>query len=576
MSRYHDWYYPPYVSVAQKKQRNARMAQDLDDQDLEPVRVAGRVIAKTFWGKAWCQNVESYHDYINRLPRGRSYLRCGSVIDLKIALGKVTALVTGSRPRPYEITIDIKPLAPERWEALKKKCVGRISSLMSLIQGRLPPEILSEFCSQSQGLFPAPREMTMTCSCPDIAGLCKHLAAVLYGIGARLDENPKLFFTLRGLDENELIGGDMVDSLTAGTSSEIGTDDLAGVFGVEFDDLPDIKPSAGADAASGAAAVVDAPVSAPREWTPAALRAMRKSIMMTQAELGRLLGVSAALVSALEGGRAKLSPSARAALEKIAPSAAPPARASAASLAPAAPPAPAAPAPSRWTPAAMRELRSRLNMSQSKLAWHFLTNQMKVSLMERGFANITPFHREVLDKLAKTLESPSSPSPSWSAPVSTVSDVSQAVSRLGVQKNPWTAKGILELRQRLGLSQVRFGQKLQVSATTVCLLEKGRVTISRAVTEGLDRLAAEASRGAEASPPPAVVSRSRRSKAVPAKTKVKSWTPLAIARLRQRLGLSLNAFAKKVGSCTQTIRNWENGKSFPGPAAKARLSALDK
>jgi len=168
MSRYNNWY-PPYVSAAEKKYRNEKMATSLakGGKQLSPVRIIGNKIAKQFWGKAWCDNVESYQDYSNRLPRGRSYVRAGAVIDLQITSGKVTALVTGSASKPYEISIDISPLAPGRWDALKKKCLGKISSLLALVQGKLPQEILSEFCNRDTGLFPSPKEIKTSCSCPD-------------------------------------------------------------------------------------------------------------------------------------------------------------------------------------------------------------------------------------------------------------------------------------------------------------------------------------------------------------------------------------------------------------------------
>lgn len=238
-SRYANMY-PEYVPVAERKARAAKQVEKLAKKKgspLKPVVLEGRKIAQTFWGKAWCDNIESYQDFAYRLERGRSYVRNGSVIDLDIQKGKITALVAGSGNSPYEINIDIAPLEKRRWEALKKVCTNKIDSLLSLAQGKLPETVLQKFCDKVEGLFPAPKEMKMKCNCPDIAGLCKHLAAVLYGVGARLDQEPKLFFLLRGVQEAELIGGQAVNVLTAATETKtaIASGDLADVFGVEFD-----------------------------------------------------------------------------------------------------------------------------------------------------------------------------------------------------------------------------------------------------------------------------------------------------------------------------------------------------
>ncbi len=239
--------FPQYVSVSERKARASRTASKLAQSKtgaLSPIVIEGRRIASTFWGKAWCDNIEAYQDYENRLPRGRSYVRSGSVIDLKITRGQVTALVCGSGRSPYKITITIQPLPPARWEALKKRCLGKIDSLVSLIQGRLSNETLAVLCDPENRLFPASDEIQMNCSCPDWADLCKHLAAVLYGIGARLDQDPSIFFVLRGVDQNELITADVVGHLTDNVPSEIDASALSDVFGIEFDNPSESAPYA--------------------------------------------------------------------------------------------------------------------------------------------------------------------------------------------------------------------------------------------------------------------------------------------------------------------------------------------
>ncbi|MEZ0385574.1 MAG: SWIM zinc finger family protein, partial [Verrucomicrobium sp.] len=194
----------------------------------------------TFWGKAWNRNLEAYSDYENRLPRGRTYLRQSCVLDLEIGKGEVTSTVQGSEL--YEVRISIKPLSQSRWTALKKDCSGRIGSLVELLGGKLSDDIMAHVTSPKEGLFPSPKEIQIVCSCPDYAGLCKHAAATLYGVSVRLDDEPGLLFTLRGVDAGELIGSDAVDAINVLTTPEmsggegvLASVDLADVFGISFD-----------------------------------------------------------------------------------------------------------------------------------------------------------------------------------------------------------------------------------------------------------------------------------------------------------------------------------------------------
>lgn len=196
----------------------------------------------TFWGKAWNRNLEAYSDYSNRLPRGRTYLRQGSVMDLAIEQGEITSTVMGSDL--YEVRIAIKPLAKARWQNLKDDCTGRIGSLVELLGGKLNDHILQQVTDPAGGLFPAPKEIVITCSCPDYAGLCKHAAATLYGVSCRLDDDPSLFFKLRGVDAAELIGTSAVDAVQALTAVDGGSQegvidvsDLSDVFGIDLGNL---------------------------------------------------------------------------------------------------------------------------------------------------------------------------------------------------------------------------------------------------------------------------------------------------------------------------------------------------
>ncbi len=239
MSRYS--FYPPYVPVAERKRKAAAAAKKLSAKSgraLAPVTLATKKIAATFWGKAWCDNLEAYSDYENRLPRGRTYVRNGSVIDLQITNGKVEALVQGSSL--YKIAIGFKPLAPKCWTDFKTRSAGKVTNLLDLLQGRLSKEILTNLTARDTGLFPAPKEIELGCSCPDWADMCKHVAAVLYGVGARLDEKPELFFTLRGVKMEELLSAATATATTplAGASAPgQGLEDsaLSEIFGVEIE-----------------------------------------------------------------------------------------------------------------------------------------------------------------------------------------------------------------------------------------------------------------------------------------------------------------------------------------------------
>jgi len=239
MSWYRQW--KPYVPVAQRRAQAATYAAKLakkEKRTLAPVKIEGRIIARSFWGQAWCENLESYSDFANRLPRGRTYARNGSVIDLQIERGKVKALVSGSDV--YRVTVAIKTLPKSLWGRIKQDCSQSIHSLIDLLQGRFDQGVMQRLSQRDDGLFPNPQEIEMDCSCPDWAGMCKHVAAVLYGVGARLDIAPELLFTLRHVDHLELItqaasAGNLDRSLAAGADSSLARADLGAMFGIELD-----------------------------------------------------------------------------------------------------------------------------------------------------------------------------------------------------------------------------------------------------------------------------------------------------------------------------------------------------
>jgi uncharacterized Zn finger protein len=246
MASWYSDFWQPYVPVAERRRQAAKYAASLEKKGrkLEPVRILGRNIASTFWGKSWCENLERYSDYANRLPRGRTYVRNGSVIDLQVLEGRVEALVSGSTI--YKTSIDFTKLSRSRWKAVKAACGDRIDSVVDLLRGTFSDGVMQVLTAEATGLFPSPKEIDMDCSCPDWADMCKHVAAVLYGVGARLDTEPELFFRLRGVDHGELIseaaGAAVLAGAGADGSAEMSSDEVERVFGIEIAPRGESKP----------------------------------------------------------------------------------------------------------------------------------------------------------------------------------------------------------------------------------------------------------------------------------------------------------------------------------------------
>ena len=232
-----NYYYKPYVSVDEKRRRAEKAAAKLfkSGGTQAPVRLEGKTIARSFWGKAWCANLESYSDYSNRLPRGRSYVRNGSVIHLDIRRGEIEALVSGSRL--YTVKINIAPVAQGKWKALRRECAGSIGSLMELLEGKLSQRVMEIMTRPDSGLFPSPKEIKLDCSCPDWAEMCKHVAAALYGVGARLDEKPELLFLLRHVSHQDLVSGSAAVKALTETGAHhatLSTTEISEVFGLDM------------------------------------------------------------------------------------------------------------------------------------------------------------------------------------------------------------------------------------------------------------------------------------------------------------------------------------------------------
>ena len=271
MGRYDNDYWRPYVAVVERRRQAAKKIAKMkkEGREVAPVEIAGRKIATTFWGDAWCRNLEAYSDYANRLPRGRTYVRNGSVIDLRIEAGRVRAFVSGSSI--YKVNIAIKPLDKKRWSAIKARCAGRIDSLVELLRGTISKGVMEIVTRKGEGLFPSPPDISLNCSCPDWATMCKHVAATLYGVGARLDHEPALLFALRGVDPTELVAA-VIDQPPTGNKPRKGrtlaTDDLSSIFGVDID-------------ADGAAPGDTTPPPAPSKRKSSAAETVKKTLPMT-------------------------------------------------------------------------------------------------------------------------------------------------------------------------------------------------------------------------------------------------------------------------------------------------------
>lgn len=351
MSRYHN-YFSPYIPVAQRK-INAH-------KELDKLRKKGRSIeplgelthrskiATSFWGNAWCKHLESFSDYDNRLPRGRTYVRNGSVLHLAIEPGCINALVQGSSL--YEESVTIAPIAKAKWDAIQMRCKGGIGSLIELLQGKISDEIMRVVTDPDDGLFPKPSEIKLSCSCPDWATMCKHVAAVLYSVGARLDSRPELLFRLRGVDHNDLITA-AVDGTALGASRTtasggrrrtMASGKLNAVFGVDFDAAEEAAPKTAKKPESKPAkrSSVKAPstnrlaskstakkqVSARVKKTPifkpssASIRKLRKRLALTRAEFAARLGMSELTIAHWEskGGTIRLQARSLAKLQAIA------------------------------------------------------------------------------------------------------------------------------------------------------------------------------------------------------------------------------------------------------------------
>ncbi len=160
---------------------------------------------KTWWAGRWIAALERLVDPA-RLARGRSYARSGQVLKLEVGPGGVEACVQGSRPKPYDVRIQFRPLDDTAWEKVVGAMADQAIYAARLLSGEMPEQVEEVFAQAGASLLPAAKgDLQTTCSCPDWANPCKHVAAVHYLLGERFDEDPFLMFLLRGRSREQVV-----------------------------------------------------------------------------------------------------------------------------------------------------------------------------------------------------------------------------------------------------------------------------------------------------------------------------------------------------------------------------------
>ncbi len=233
--------YGYYETKAEKRRRIGEKLERLrkTDPNIAPLTIEGNTLAKSWWGKAWGKNLESYADYKSRLSRGKNYVKQGAILDLKIEEGKVNSKISGSGSKIYDCEIHIERLSDERLKKILEHCQNKISTLDALLTGDFSEELLELFQDKSYGLFPSPDEISFRCDCPDVANICKHVAATLYAIGTKFDDDPMFFFELRQIESENLIQKsvekkleNMLEHVGKKTSRTMDASKISDVFGL--------------------------------------------------------------------------------------------------------------------------------------------------------------------------------------------------------------------------------------------------------------------------------------------------------------------------------------------------------
>jgi len=177
-----------------------------------PIRTQGGIKARNrrgdfvanWWGRRWLQALESFN-LASRLARGRSYARQGQVLRLELLAAAVSAVVQGSRPQPYSVSIKFAPVSDRRWRKASAAIAANLALAAQLMSGQMPPEVEQCFADAGVWLFPGRRDLQTACSCPDQSNPCKHIAAVYYLLAEELDRDPFLLLRLRGIDRETFL-----------------------------------------------------------------------------------------------------------------------------------------------------------------------------------------------------------------------------------------------------------------------------------------------------------------------------------------------------------------------------------
>ncbi|MEV5754086.1 SWIM zinc finger family protein [Actinoallomurus sp. NPDC052308] len=164
-------------------------------------------IGAEWWSRRFIDVLESFADR-GRLTRGRTYARKGQVVELRIDAYEVTALVQGSEPEPYEVSIGIDPIKDTVWESIEEALASQAVFRARLLAGEMSPEIEDVFAIFGVSLFPqSSTDMHLMCSCPDWGDPCKHTAAVLYLLAEAFDDDPFLILAWHGRTKDDLLAG---------------------------------------------------------------------------------------------------------------------------------------------------------------------------------------------------------------------------------------------------------------------------------------------------------------------------------------------------------------------------------
>ena len=222
-----DDFQPRLKAADLKKLAAMRLAElQAEGQELHPVVNSSRKLATHFWGSAWMKQLALCESGGMCLAPGRTLLRHGCVLDMRISRGCITALV--SADELYEVELHLTPLEGEQLESLTLSCGNHINSLLSLLEGKVDTSVLEQLCHPENGILPTPQDWKMHCTCPDWAEPCPHAAAAIYAAGCLIDADPKLLFTLRSIEPDALLA-------PTAQSIEIDTNKLASMFGIDID-----------------------------------------------------------------------------------------------------------------------------------------------------------------------------------------------------------------------------------------------------------------------------------------------------------------------------------------------------